>query len=32
MAMIDIPTLDGGESFKAWLAEPSGTGQNKGQP
>ena len=24
MAMIDIPTLDGGESFKAWLAEPSG--------
>lgn len=24
MATIDIPTLDGGESFRAWLAEPSG--------
>lgn len=25
MAMIDVATLDGGESFKAYLAEPAGT-------
>lgn len=25
MAMIDIPTLEGGERFDAWMAEPAGT-------